>query len=196
MGYVPRAMSLGLCPWGYVPASTTFPLSREPSLVHACSPLCNLPCNFKQRKPFQPHDFKGLLPRLKRARYPLCGQFASSSLCVYSPSWSSFCCADPSLKRDLLVFVGIQRSHSRHSAVPLPPFSRPLLALSGANSCRLSGVIPGIQRCIPGDSAVRAGIQVPAFLHSAVSAFPAFRSAHCSTQRSAHCWRFSDASHT
>ena len=84
-------------------------------LVHACSPLCNLSCNFKQRKPFQPHDFKGLLPRLKRARYPLCGQFASSSLCVYSPSWSSFCCADPSLKRDLLVFVGIQRCW--HSAV-------------------------------------------------------------------------------
>lgn len=79
------------------------------SFVHACSPLCNLSCNFKQRKPFQPHDFKGFLPRLKRARYPLCGQFASSSLCVYSPSWSSFCCADPSLKRDLLVFVGIQR---------------------------------------------------------------------------------------
>ena len=34
-------------------------------------------------------------------------EFGSSWLCVYSPSSSSFCCADPTLKRELLVFVGV-----------------------------------------------------------------------------------------
>ena len=147
--------------------------SRFPEKVHACSPLCNLPCNFKQRKPFQPHDFKGFLPRLKRARYPLCGQFASSSLCVYSPSWSSFCCADPSLKRDLLVFVGIQRSE-------LPAAGR----APGFNCCC---IIASAKSCFWSSFLQFRAIQPS----STASAGPLPLPGTGST-----CWRFSDASHT
>ena len=74
-----------------------------------------------------------------------------------------------------MVFILLCRSEPKkrfaclcwHSAVPLPPFSRPLLPLSGANSCRLSGVIPGIQRCVPAFS----GVCIPGIQPSA---FPAF----------------------
>ena len=41
----------------------------------------------------------------------------SSWLCVYSPSSSSFCCADPTLKRELLVFVGGKRNGARRSVI-------------------------------------------------------------------------------
>jgi hypothetical protein len=54
--------------------------------------------------PLRSSGFSGIDRR--KARHRLRRECGSSWLCVYSPSSSSFCCADPTLKRELLVFVG------------------------------------------------------------------------------------------
>ena len=59
----------------------------------------------------------------RKARHRLRRECGSSWLCVYSPSSSSFCCADPTLKRELLVFVGGSSTDRSALSALLGPFT-------------------------------------------------------------------------